>query len=81
MRTILGSEIQLREEGDAEPKADPEFDSAIDSNKAFVEHGEALRSRLVAFVHGDDALRRADRRAARAWQRTAFKISRGPNRG
>jgi hypothetical protein len=81
MRLILDGEVKLREDAPAQAAEGPDLDSAIASNETFVKHGEHLRSRLVAFVHGDAAVRREDVRDARAWQRKAFRISRGPASG
>jgi hypothetical protein len=78
MRMILGGELELREDADAEKAA---LDAPIASNASFIEHGEQIRSRLAAFVHGDGTIGRRDRRDARAWQRQAFRVSRGANAG
>jgi hypothetical protein len=78
MRTILGGEREMREDADGGEAA---LDAPIASNESFIEQGEQIRSRLAAFVHGDASIGRGDRRDARAWQRQAFRVSRGAGAG
>jgi len=78
MRAILGRELALSEASrPSVVEGVVAIDTAIESNREFVEHGETLRSRLVAVVHGEEPARRRELRAVRDWQRRAFRISRG----
>jgi hypothetical protein len=78
LRSMVNREVQLREE--TPPSAVADAEASIASNATFIERGEHLRSRLMAFVHGEESIRRAVRREVRRWQNQAFTISRSSDR-
>lgn len=73
-RTLLGGELEHEIQSTSS-----ENDTAIDSNRTFVERGETLRDMLLEHLHRTGSTRVARRELVR-WQRSAFRIARQPKR-